>query len=170
MIFFYNTGLIYFDVGTKYPKIILDNYEYLMYRKESGRTLWKCRSYYGNKDIKDRCKSSLVTSGIIYFDVGTKYPKIILDQYEYRIYRKESGRTLWKCRSYFGSKDGKDRCKSTLETSGKIVNVNADFHNHAPPQKNKFKRTLSQTVTIVRAMSADWTQMNQGGCGLGPFE
>lgn len=66
------------------------------------------------------------------------------------MYRKESGRTLWKCRSYYGNKDIKDRCKSSLVTSGKMVNVSADEHTHPPPNKERIKATLSQKVTIIR--------------------
>lgn len=86
----------------------------------------------------------------IYFDVATKNPKIVLDGNNYLIYRKESIKTVWKCSHYFRSKE--NRCKSTLVTTGRVVSVSADLHNHPPPpQKNdKLKNMLWQRVTIIR--------------------
>ncbi|CAH2014712.1 unnamed protein product, partial [Acanthoscelides obtectus] len=43
------------------------------------------------------------------------------------------------------------RCKSTLVTTGRIVTVSSDTHNHpAVPKKDKYKNMLSQKVTIIR--------------------
>ncbi|XP_019880600.1 protein tramtrack, beta isoform isoform X17 [Aethina tumida] len=85
--------------------------------------------------------------GCIYFDVATKNPKIVLDDHDYLIYRKESTKTIWKCNHYFKQ----NRCKSTLVTTGRIVNVSADEHNHSPkPKKDKYKNMLCQNVTIIR--------------------
>lgn len=87
--------------------------------------------------------------GIIYFDVATKNPKIVLDDHDYLIYRKETNKTVWKCCHYFRSKE--NRCKSTLVTTGRIVTVSADIHNHqVVSKKDKYKNMLSQSVTIIR--------------------
>lgn len=86
---------------------------------------------------------------MIYFDVATKNPKIVLDNNNYLIYRKDQGKTVWKCCHYFRSKI--NRCKSTLVTTGRIVTVSADVHNHPTDARpEKFKNMLSQKVTIVR--------------------
>lgn len=88
-------------------------------------------------------------SGYIYFDVATKNPKIILDEYEYLIYRKEVNKTVWMCNRYFKSKE--NRCKSRLVTTGRIVTVSADQHNHEHSVKpERYKNMLSQAVTIIR--------------------
>ncbi|KAF7282367.1 hypothetical protein GWI33_002745 [Rhynchophorus ferrugineus] len=81
--------------------------------------------------------------------MATKNPKIILDDYEYLIYRKEQNKTIWMCTHYFRSKE--NRCKSRLVTTGRILTVSADIHNHlCAPKKDKYKNMFSQTVTIIR--------------------
>lgn len=89
-------------------------------------------------------------SDIIYFDVATKNPKIVIDDHDYLVYRKETNRTIWKCNHYFNSRE--NRCKSTIVTSGRIVRINNHAHNHeAKPRKDrKFRNLLSQYVTIQR--------------------
>ncbi|XP_072393825.1 uncharacterized protein [Diabrotica undecimpunctata] len=88
--------------------------------------------------------------GVIFFDVATKNPKIVLDDNNYLIYRKDTNKTVWKCCRYFRCKE--NRCKSTLVTTGRIVTVSADVHNHPPdpPKIEKFKNMLSQYVKIIR--------------------
>ncbi|XP_057667857.1 modifier of mdg4-like isoform X21 [Diorhabda carinulata] len=88
--------------------------------------------------------------GVIYFDVATKNPKIVLDHHNYLIYRKELNKTVWKCCRYFRCKE--NRCKSTLVTTGRIVTVSSDVHNHEPDaiKKDRYKSMLSQHVTIIR--------------------
>ncbi|XP_044262646.1 protein tramtrack, beta isoform-like isoform X14 [Tribolium madens] len=87
---------------------------------------------------------------VIYFDVATKNPKIVIDDHDYLVYRKETNRTIWKCNHYFNSRE--NRCKSTIVTSGRIVRINNHQHNHeAKPRKDrKFRNLLSQYVTILR--------------------
>nr|XP_023014949.1 modifier of mdg4-like isoform X9 [Leptinotarsa decemlineata] len=91
--------------------------------------------------------------GVIYFDVATKNPKIVLDDNNYLIYRKEINKTVWKCCHYFRNKE--NRCKSTLVTTGRVVTVSADQHNHKPdpPKQEKYQNMLSQNVIIVRESS-----------------
>jgi len=48
-------GLIYVVAGNKNPKIILDNYEFVINRKCENRTMWKCCQY-----AKTSCRSRLV--------------------------------------------------------------------------------------------------------------
>lgn len=51
-------GFIYVVAGNKHPKIILDNYEFVINRKCENRTMWKCCHY-----AKTSCRSRLVTFG-----------------------------------------------------------------------------------------------------------
>nr|CAI5826243.1 unnamed protein product [Callosobruchus analis] len=140
-----------------------------------NKTVWKCCHYFRSKE--NRCKSTLVTTGrivtvsrdihnhppvpkkdkyknmlsqsTIYFELGTRNPKIVLDDHVYLIKKKDTKRTVWKCSYYFRCKE--NRCKSTLVTTGRVVNVSSDIHNHPPvPRKGNSKNMLSQAVTIVR--------------------
>lgn len=92
----------------------------------------------------------LVTlSGLIYFDVGIKNPKIMLDDHDYRLYRKLPNKTVWLCSQYYVI-DTQMRCKNRIETSGRVAYVSG-HHNHPPKhKKDKYKNMLSQMVTIVR--------------------
>ncbi|XP_045468602.1 protein tramtrack, beta isoform-like isoform X32 [Harmonia axyridis] len=83
----------------------------------------------------------------IYFDMGTKRPKIILDDFDYLILKRDVNKTIWMCSKYFGNRT--DRCKSRLVTSGKVVQVSG-VHNHSPKVYTRFKNLLSQKVQIVR--------------------
>lgn len=96
-------------------------------------------------DINDNI---LFILGVVYINIAQKNPKITLDEYEYLIYRKELNKTVWKCCHYFRSKE--NRCKSTLVTTGRVVTVSADIHNHPVDLKKNTKNMLSQKVTIIR--------------------
>ncbi|XP_072393814.1 uncharacterized protein [Diabrotica undecimpunctata] len=87
--------------------------------------------------------------GIIYFDVGTKNPKIILDGHEFLIYKKEVSSTIWMCNHYFNKRAV--RCKVKLITSGRILNFYGT-HTHTPStnKQSRLKNMLSQSVTIIR--------------------
>lgn len=76
-------------------------------------------------------------------------PKIVLDDHDYIIYKKYSNRTVWKCTHYFRSKD--NRCKSKIVTSGNVMTVSKDPHNHVPMQKkDKSTNLIAQNVTLIR--------------------
>lgn len=82
---------------------------------------------------------------IIYFDVGTKNPKIIVHNYDFNLARKTQKKTIWVCSFYY-----KTKCRCRLQTSGRMVYMRAD-HNHLPKEKcTKFTNLLSQRVTIIR--------------------
>ncbi|XP_063907102.1 modifier of mdg4-like isoform X38 [Zophobas morio] len=51
-------GVIHFIKGHKYPKLILDNNEFIVHQKGNSRTRWRC--VHCNKT---RCKAALFTSG-----------------------------------------------------------------------------------------------------------
>ncbi|XP_048516591.1 modifier of mdg4 isoform X2 [Dendroctonus ponderosae] len=171
-------GTIYFHMATKHPKIILDENAYLVLRKEVGKTVWMCAKYFGTRSNRCKSKlvtqgrNVFVTGthnhdptvlepatglsqrvniirGYIYFDMATKNPKIILDEYQYLIYRKDTHKTVWMCTHYFRSKE--NRCKSRLVTTGRNVTVSADLHNHERSVKpERYSNMLSQVVYIIR--------------------
>ncbi|XP_023014972.1 uncharacterized protein isoform X29 [Leptinotarsa decemlineata] len=64
--------------------------------------------------------------GFIYFGKALKYPKVILNNYGYRIHRKENNKTRWRC-----CHENKLKCKAVLYTTGNSVFVNNN-HNHSP--------------------------------------
>lgn len=89
----------------------------------------------------------IIFLGIIYFDVGHKNPKIILNNNCYLIYRKLPDKTMWSCTQYHK----KDRCKAKVMTYGRQATIIGD-HNHAPTCVNKYIKNMhSQTVTIKKA-------------------
>jgi hypothetical protein len=51
-------GVIHFVKGHKYPKLILDNNEFIVHQKGSSRTRWRCAQCN-----KTKCKAALFTTG-----------------------------------------------------------------------------------------------------------
>ncbi|CAG9764330.1 unnamed protein product [Ceutorhynchus assimilis] len=82
---------------------------------------------------------------IIYVVAGVKNPKLIVDDYEYLINRKDhaSRKTMWLCSQYH-----KIKCKSRIITYGKTVKINSS-HNHPPKVPDK-THAIPQSVTILR--------------------
>lgn len=76
-----------------------------------------------------------------------KNPKIIVDDQEFLIYKKEVNQTTWMCNHYFNKRAV--RCKVKIVTAGRVVTVYGS-HTHAPVWKQKFHNMLSQSVTIIR--------------------
>ncbi|KAK9884696.1 hypothetical protein WA026_007542 [Henosepilachna vigintioctopunctata] len=82
---------------------------------------------------------------LIYFDVGTKNPKIIVHAFDFNLAKKTPNKTIWVCSNYY-----KTKCKCRVTTSGKMVFIRAE-HNHLPRKPiPKFTNLLSQEVTIVK--------------------
>ncbi|CAG9832637.1 unnamed protein product [Diabrotica balteata] len=138
-------------MGIKNPKIMLDDYDYRLYRKLEKRTVWLCSQYYST-DKETRCKNRIETtgriayvSGTIYFDVGHKNPKIIVDRNSYLMYRKLPDKTVWLCTQYHK----KDRCKAKVMTRGRQAIIIGD-HNHQPTYLN-VKNMTSQVVSVKKA-------------------
>lgn len=85
--------------------------------------------------------------GTIYFDVGHKNPKIILNENDFLMYRKLPDKTVWSCTQYHK----KDRCKAKVMTFGRQATLIGD-HNHPPTFKNKpVNHMLSQPVILKKA-------------------
>ncbi|XP_044262653.1 protein tramtrack, beta isoform-like isoform X20 [Tribolium madens] len=83
--------------------------------------------------------------GTIFFDVGKKYPKIILNNYSYTVHKKLTNRTCWICPSYY-----KTKCRCKVTTTGRVVHITGE-HNHGPNSDiSKYKNMLSQVVQIVK--------------------
>lgn len=47
--------------GTKKPKIIVEDYDYLMRRQKMNETIWMCQKYY--HPLTERCKVKIITKG-----------------------------------------------------------------------------------------------------------
>ncbi|XP_023014964.1 uncharacterized protein isoform X22 [Leptinotarsa decemlineata] len=84
---------------------------------------------------------------IIYFCAARTNPKIILNNYVYKINNKMQDRTYWKCVSY-----NKTRCKARVTTQGNVARLNGE-HNHMPTMDN-CNGLSSQIVTIVKNTKA----------------
>ncbi|XP_063907093.1 modifier of mdg4-like isoform X31 [Zophobas morio] len=86
--------------------------------------------------------------GLIYFDMGTKHPKIIMEDFEYLMLRKKVEETVWICKKYFHPIT--ERCKVRVVTSQRMAYIYG-LHNHLPCLKSqRHKDLLPQLVTIVR--------------------
>lgn len=82
--------------------------------------------------------------------MGTKNPKIIVDDYNFNVAKKYSTRTWWICSEY-----SKTKCKARARTMGNMVHITG-VHNHLPrlDKKKKFPTNMpSQVVTIIREQS-----------------
>lgn len=87
-------------------------------------------------------------SGLIYFDVGMKNPKIILDNQQFLMHRRDPDQTVWMCNKYFNKRE--IRCKVKLITSGRVVKVYGEHTHEIKSTNGKHKNMLSQHVTIIR--------------------
>ena len=81
--------------------------------------------------------------------MGSKNPKIILDNQDFLLTKKMPDKTIWRCSQYYYAKE--IRCKTNLITSGRIVTMNGQ-HNHEINLKNhfKFRSMVPQKVTVIR--------------------
>ncbi|XP_008198859.1 protein tramtrack, beta isoform isoform X22 [Tribolium castaneum] len=87
--------------------------------------------------------------GTIYFDVAVKNPKIILDGYDYLIYRKLPHKTVWACSQYYTALKH-NRCKTKVTTIGRQALVEGR-HNHYP-KLFKYGGMTSQVVTVKKIL------------------
>nr|CAH7732202.1 unnamed protein product [Callosobruchus chinensis] len=81
---------------------------------------------------------------LIYVLQGRKYPRILVDQHEYNVHKKEENRTRWRCTSEKNTK-----CKAVCYTSGNTVVLRRQ-HNHPPKQIDNLNLLTSQYVKIIR--------------------
>nr|CAI5843125.1 unnamed protein product [Callosobruchus analis] len=83
-------------------------------------------------------------SGVIYVSKARKYPKIILDNFEYRIAKQETKKTTWKCVSC-----DKMRCRGRIVTFGQTVKILYEHHNHPAPSLDLSPLT-PQPVKVIK--------------------
>lgn len=81
--------------------------------------------------------------GLIYFGIGRKYPKLVLDGFDYSKEKSYGDSTSWVCPSYF-----KTKCKARLITKGNMVYVR-NGHNHTSKDRSLLNMS-SKLVTIIR--------------------
>lgn len=81
--------------------------------------------------------------GSIYFGIGRKNPKLVLNGYDYSKEKCYGESTSWICPFYF-----KTRCKGRLTTKRNVVYVGND-HNHKP-REIPIVNMSSKKVKIVR--------------------
>lgn len=82
--------------------------------------------------------------GSIYFGIGRKNPKLVLNGFDYNKEKCHGESTAWVCSYYF-----KTRCKARLTTKGKVVYVSND-HNHRP-RDVPLLNMCSKRVTIIKS-------------------
>ncbi|CAG9856464.1 unnamed protein product [Phyllotreta striolata] len=162
---------IYFR--NKSARIILNGFVYGLNRRYQEKSFWLCSHYakthckarvitFSNKAVLKNTHNhrmdslpsltglnyktiEIVRENTIYFDVGNKNPKIIVDNYDFNMATKMPTKTKWLCSGYY-----KTKCKARATTSGRMVQITG-LHNHAPRiDKKKYTNMLSQTVTIIR--------------------
>lgn len=87
---------------------------------------------------------------LVYFQVGSKNPKLIVDDQDFLCIDRRIDKTIWRCCQYYYS--SAFRCKVKLVTSGRVVEVVGE-HNHPAKLSKKIDKNnmLSQKVTVVRS-------------------
>ncbi|RZC37906.1 FLYWCH domain containing protein [Asbolus verrucosus] len=125
--------------------LITQDQVYKFVQMVKDKKLWKC--------YKSTCTAKCYTNdgkvvlrmGVIYFDRAHKYPKLIMNYYEYTIERTSFERTSWCC----GLKK-KLKCKARLVTFGSTVKVMNDNHTHEPKYYTIRDHVVSQVVNIIK--------------------
>ncbi|CAH1986781.1 unnamed protein product [Acanthoscelides obtectus] len=80
----------------------------------------------------------------IYFCEGRKYPKLLIDNYQFQIHRREEKKTRWRCVNC-----NKTKCTARAFTFGKTVSVH-DTHNHGFPKIDSNIVLVPQLVKLIR--------------------
>ncbi|CAG9832638.1 unnamed protein product [Diabrotica balteata] len=79
--------------------------------------------------------------------MGSKNPKIIVDDQDFILAEKRVEKTTWRCCRYYYSMT--ERCKVKLITAKRTVQVIGE-HNHPIKPRTDQKNMIPQNVTIVR--------------------
>lgn len=83
--------------------------------------------------------------GVIYFGIGRKNPKLIVDGFDFSKEKTNGDRTSWACSSY-----PKTKCRARLLTCGNVVHIIND-HNHVPKDTVLWDQvSCSKNVVIIR--------------------
>ncbi|KAG5900265.1 hypothetical protein JTB14_000792 [Gonioctena quinquepunctata] len=84
-------------------------------------------------------------SDIIFILPGRKYPRIVIDDYEFNVHKKEANKTRWRC-----TNESKTKCTAVLYTFGNTV-ITRRSHNHiANKMENLSKIGLRKSVKVIR--------------------
>lgn len=86
--------------------------------------------------------------GVIYFDMGIKNPKLILDDFEFLLLRKKAHEVVWTCRKYFHPKIDTERCKVRIVTRKRMVTIFGK-HNHLPNSKTSNRVKLKPEIVQI---------------------
>lgn len=76
--------------------------------------------------------------------MGKKYPKIVLEDFEYYLLRRLGSKTRWRCTSY-----RKSFCQCALLTYDRVVEV-VNKHNHRRPLHLTRDDEFKQVVMIIK--------------------
>ncbi|CAH1126090.1 unnamed protein product [Ceutorhynchus assimilis] len=74
--------------------------------------------------------------------MGRKYPKMIIDGFEFKLYRHTKTSSLWVCTRE------RYKCKVRLVTTGKQVHMKSISHNHERNFEGSYDGLASQRVTM----------------------
>ncbi|XP_045468582.1 protein tramtrack, beta isoform-like isoform X13 [Harmonia axyridis] len=91
--------------------------------------------------------------GIIYFTQGKKYPKLIINRYEFMLERKYADKTAWTCKY-----KEKKKCKARLLTYGRTVKLMNSIHTH-PADFNGDVDSLISTVVYFEEKEKTYFQL-----------
>nr|CAH7732200.1 unnamed protein product [Callosobruchus chinensis] len=72
-----------------------------------------------------------------------KYPRMIMDNYQYQIHYQDPSKTRWRCRMH-----QKNLCRAILYTTGNCVLIH-NGHNHAPLENIPYDQLKMQVVKII---------------------
>lgn len=82
---------------------------------------------------------------MVYFTPGRKYPKIVMNNYEYRMVKAESTptKTMWLCTQE------RNKCKVRIRSSGNKIFVKNMNHTHPPTVSTHDKPLQSRVFNVV---------------------
>lgn len=87
----------------------------------------------------------MLFSVIVYFAPGRKYPKIVMNNYEFRMLagKSNSSKTLWICTQE------NNKCKVRVKSAGNIIFVKNVQHNHPPSFSKQVDDLKSKVFNII---------------------
>lgn len=93
--------------------------------------------------VYNKCLYLVFIVGTIYIGKAVKYPKIILDGYEYQMHIKELNRTRWRCKYH-----KKLKCRASLYSTGHTISV---YNNHCdhPTENVVLDNLIARNVAII---------------------
>lgn len=80
---------------------------------------------------------------MVYFAEGRKYPKLILDGYDFKLHLRNPDCSVWACTQH-----AKYKCKVRLVTTGQRVTVKSIAHSHNRTYTESYEGLKSHRVEI----------------------